>query len=233
MYDKGLIFFLLMVAGIMLTVKIASCAEFPEPPRGVGNWPEERGTEAPRKRGDGSKIQSLGNHRAVIKVAESSDAVWVRIPWRRRDIDADKKAVLVFDSKDKQVENIVCVEINSEFGDILFQPTNGPGEYYFYYMPYTYQFIEGSGDYRLNYDPPQFTAEPDWISKNHLAHEQLTSTKWKELPRATVVEIQARTEFDRFDPMEVCATKSELSELAAKNPGQSYLLFVEDRRDPI
>ena len=26
----------------------------------------------------------LGNHRAVIFVAEAADAVWVRIPWRRR-----------------------------------------------------------------------------------------------------------------------------------------------------
>ena len=74
-------------------------------------------------------------------------------------------------------------------------------------MPYTFQFIEGSGDYRLTYDPPKDAADADWVKRNGLAADRLASGGWKNLPKAEVVEIQARTEFDRFDPMEVCATR--------------------------
>lgn len=208
-------------------------ADWKEPARGVGEWPEELGTERPRSRGDGSPVNSLGNHRAVVKVSGDSDAVAVRIPWRRRDLDADQKATLVYDaSKDKRIENVARVEINREYGDIIFQPTSGAGEYYVYFMPYTYTFVEGSGDYRLTYNAPEDTVDAEWLNRNGLEAVQLVS-KWQELPKAEVPEIQARTDFDRFDPMEVCATRKEISELIARNPGSSYFTFPEDRLYPI
>ena len=222
--------------GILLLIgaTAVTAADWKEPARGVGDWPEEIGTHKPRSRGDGSKTQSLGNHRAVVKVSDSADAVWVRVPWRRRDLDAGRKAILLFDaSNGKQIDNVVRAEINREYGDIIFHPAGGPGEYYIYYMPYTYQFFEGSGDYRLTYDAPKDTADADWAKRNALASDQLASGKWKDLPKAEVVEIQARTQFDRFDPMEVCATRSEVSKLVAENPNPGYLTFPEDRLRPI
>jgi len=50
---------------------------------GVGEWPAESG---------------LGNHRAITRVEAKADAVRVRIPWRRRDFDPEKKNVVVIDA---------------------------------------------------------------------------------------------------------------------------------------
>ena len=44
-----------------------------EVPFGIGNWDPD----------------SLGNHRAVVRVDVTGDAVRVRIPWRRRDQDPE------------------------------------------------------------------------------------------------------------------------------------------------
>lgn len=201
-----------------------------EPARSVGSWPEEVGTQRPHSRGDGSPVESLGSHRARIVVSSVANAVWAHIPWRRRDSDADQKATLVVDAKTgKQIDNVLRVDINREYGDIVFQPTSGPGEYFVYNMPYTYTFHEGGGNYSLTYTKPKDTADPAWLQKNGLS-SQLDLSK---LPRAEVPEIQARTEFDRFDPMEVCATKAELDKLIAADLSKSYLLFPEDRFYPI
>ena len=61
---------------------------------------------------------------------------------------------------------------------------------------------------------------------------QLAQGLWKQLPEATVVEIQARGEFERFDPMEVIATAEETRQLVAACP-EPYLVFPEDRKHPI
>ena len=91
-----------------------------EVPYGVGDWPE-----------------SFGNHRARIRVAEKADAVWVHIPWRRRDANPENKEIIVVDAAtNKRVDNVLRVNINRESGDLLFQPATAPGEYYVYYMPY-------------------------------------------------------------------------------------------------
>lgn len=202
-----------------------------EPTRGIGNWPEDVGTQAPHTRGDGSMIESMGNHRARITVPGQSEAVWVRIPWRRRDQDADQKGLLVVDAKTgKRIDNVLSVDINREYGDIVFQPTSGAGEYFVYYMPYSYSFAEGSGDYRVFYNKPKDTADPAWLPRSGLSKGTLDLSK---LPKAEVPEIQARTEFDRFDPMEVCATKAEIEKLIAGNTSKGYLLFPEDRLNPI
>ena len=176
-------------------------------------------------------IESMGNHRARITVLSQSEAVWVRIPWRRRDQDADQKGLLVVDAKTgKRIDNFLSVDINREYGDIVFQPTSGAGEYFIYYMPYSYSFAEGSGDYQVFYNKPKDTADAAWLQKTACQKDALDLSK---LPKAEVPEIQARTEFDRFDPMEVCATRAEIEKLIAGNTSKGYLLFPEDRINPI
>jgi hypothetical protein len=136
------------LAGILWVIGTPSvtAADWKEPARGVGDWPEEVGTHKPHSRGDGTKTGSLGNHRAVVNVSNKCDAVWIRVPWRRRDLDASSKATLVFDaSTNEQIHNVVRAEINREYGDIIFHPASGPGRYYIYYMPYTFQFFKGRG----------------------------------------------------------------------------------------
>jgi hypothetical protein len=88
---------------------------------------------------------AFGNHRAVIRVAQQADAVFVRIPWRRRDLDPEKKHIVLMDAAtQRQVRNVVRLEINREFGDLAFQPVSGPGEYQVYYLP---NRMEGRSNY--------------------------------------------------------------------------------------
>ena len=151
----------------------------------------------------------LGNHRARIQVAAPAEAVWVRLPWRRRDQDAAQKNIIVVDAAtDSPIKNVVRVEVNREFGDLVFQPKTAPGEYYVYYLPYVVP--KHNGWYEDGYLPPENTADAAWMEHNHLTTALLAQGHWQKLPEAAVLEFQARTAFDSFDPMEVVATAAEL-----------------------
>ncbi|MBM4034937.1 MAG: hypothetical protein FJ291_24605 [Planctomycetes bacterium] len=180
---------------------------------GVASWPD-----------------TFGNHRARVLVAEKAEAVWTHIPWRRRDRDPEKKHIQVVEAATgREVANVCRAAVQREFGDIAFQPP-AAGEYHVYYMPYKIQ--PNWGWYGGDYLPAKQSADPAWLQANGLAAEQLAQGKWKQLPQAKAVEIQARTEFERLDPMEVPATAEEMKALLAKHP-QPYLVFPEDRRFPI
>ena len=59
-------------------------------PYGIGDWPE-----------------TFGNHRARIRVERQADAVWVHLPWRRRDATPDRIEIIVIDAAtNKRVENV-------------------------------------------------------------------------------------------------------------------------------
>jgi len=181
----------------------------------VANWPEK----------------GFGNHRAVVSVAAPGDAVRAHIEWRRRDSKPEEKAVLVYDSEGKQILNAVAITVTREYGDVVFQPSSGARLYYIYYLPYNPGIA--NFDDPGTYFAPEDTASPAWLSANGLQGGQLTSGGWKDLPAAELVEIQARGEFHRMDPMEVIATPDEVAELAAKADVKPYLLFPEDRKYPI
>jgi len=180
----------------------------------------------------GAWSRSLGNHRAIIIVKDDAEAVRVHIPWRRRDLEPEKKAIRIVDAtNDRPVTNIVPVNINREFGDIVFQPIAGAGMYHVYYMPYTH--AGPNHQFTTHYAPPDDSkADPEWLARNKLTPDLLAQT-WAALPECVVMIIQARQDFDRMDPMEVIATAEETRELVAKSPDQPYLLFPEDRKRPI
>ncbi|MGD9518001.1 MAG: hypothetical protein AB7W28_00670 [Armatimonadota bacterium] len=52
-----------------------------------------------------------------------------------------------------------------------------------------------------------------WVERNKLGAEGLRTRVWKPLPRAVVVKIEVRSEFDWLDPMEVVAGASEVDQL--------------------
>ena len=163
-----------------------------------------------------------GNHRARVCVAKEADAVWARIPWRRRDLAPQEKAVWVIDAATgKRVHNAACVEVNREFGDVVFQAERA-GEYHVYYMPFT---IKGRAFPTTVYNKPKRTAEAEWA--------QVAEGDWQSLPKAQVVGFDARTEFDRMDPMELIATAAEMEKLLAAHSDAACLLFPEDRQFPI
>lgn len=195
------------------------------------SWATSWAEEVPFELGEW-QVEGRGNHRALVQVDEPGDAVWVRIPWRRRDPNAQEKDVRIFDAQTKErITNLVRINVTQEFGDLVFQPTSGAGLYEVYYLPYEppKQPTPG-GWWKAWYFKPEETADPEWRKRNGLTDEALATGEWQKWPQAKVTAIQARTEFDRFDPMEVIATKEEVAQLLARYPQRNYLLFPEDRR---
>jgi hypothetical protein len=73
---------------------------------GTGNW----------------DAAAYGNHRAVVRVEAQADAVRVRIPWRRRDENPEKKNVIVVDAATgARVKNVCPLAISREYGDFVFR----------------------------------------------------------------------------------------------------------------
>jgi hypothetical protein len=174
----------------------------------------------------------LGHHRACVQVAEKAPAVQVLIPWRRRDRDANRKNIVVTDATTGQrVTNVVRIRIDREHGVLAFEPQAAPGEYFVYYLPCPAP-QRARYDYSWDYDAPEDTADPAWRERCGLTPEQLATGAWQRLPQAQVLRLEARTEFDRFDPMEVIATATEMRDFLARHP-QPYLVFPEDRQYPI
>ncbi|MEP6764395.1 MAG: glycoside hydrolase domain-containing protein [Gemmatimonadaceae bacterium] len=166
---------------------------------------------------------SLGNHRAVVRVANAADAVFAHIPWRRRDMTPDKVNVVVVNAATQQrVLNVARVNINREFGDIVFQALS-VGEYYLYYMPYTGTFT--SNYPKITYRVVEQTADAAWVSKNSLT----SGTAYQSLPPVQMIGFDAVNDFSKFTLMEYIATAAEVSQLRAANPSAPFLAFAEDR----
>ena len=180
------------------------------------------------------KPEGLGNYRAHITVPDSTDAVWVYIPWRRRDGAPETKDVVIVDAKTgKQITNVWRVDVNRFFGELVFQPSMAPGDYYLYYLPYTSNYIEHTGEmmYWAQYLPPRAVADPGWLERHGL--KQAGEGTVRTLPQAKLIAIEGRTEFDSFTSMEVIATADETQQLLAHSPDRPYLLFPEDREHPV
>lgn len=162
------------------------------------------------------KTDELGNIRAVIQVKNASKIAFAKIEWRRRDKNPEEKYLIVTDSNGTIIKNVKRGEINREFGEIFFEPTNGAGIYYVYYLPYK---KSGSANYPKDFYP-KFDGAVDAVWQNTLNPTQ---------PNAQVSEIQSIDAFNSFYPMEVIATQKEIQNLLAQNPNKNFLVFPEDR----
>jgi hypothetical protein len=200
------------VCSALFVLVVASLSSNQEVPYGTGSWDEDL----------------YGNHRIVIQVNENTDAVWIHVPWRRRDTAPEKKAAILIDAQtEEQVLNLCRVNINRAFGDFVFQPTSGPGKYYLYYLPYQ---MEGRSNYpTVTYPEFTLTADQIWLQSHDLIQDVLSSLDPNDFPQADVLEIQAIDPLNSFYPMEVIATASETGDLLERYPSSSYLLFPEDR----
>ena len=164
---------------------------------------------------------------SLLRVEKSADVVWAHIPWRRRDLNPEKKGIIIVDAKSGQiVNNVFPATINREFGDILFQPVTIPGEYYIYYLKY---FVKGRSNYpTVKYPPFLSRAEETWLAKAKASAANLTK-----LPKAELVRFQSIDQFNSFYPMEIIATSEEVDKIVQKNSGSDYLLFPEARENSI
>lgn len=185
--------------------------------------------QGPLRYGTGTwEPDSLGNHRAVVHVASGGDAVYVRIPWRRRDRTPDKVGIVVMDARTQlRVRNVARMEITREYGDLVFQAPTVPGDYYIYYLPYTGTFT--SNYPKITYRPPEDRADQGWLQRNGLIPQVARLKQYQSLPPATMVGFDAINDFSRFTAMEYIASKSELDSLRAKFAWAEYFAFPEDR----
>ncbi|HET7042804.1 MAG TPA: glycoside hydrolase domain-containing protein, partial [Gemmatimonadales bacterium] len=176
---------------------------------------------------------SLGNHRAVIQVAGPATvkAVQVTLPWRRRDADPERKLVIITNAEGRRVTNAVPIAVTREAGTFAFEPTEGPGEYYLYFMPY-----KGSvrSNYpRITYRTADTTAGLRWMMQRRVTPADIAAGRWRQLPKATVEAFEAVDSMSNRWPMEVIATAAE-TEVLRRNAGSApFVLFAEDRTRPI
>ncbi|MEK0449141.1 MAG: hypothetical protein RL088_1409 [Verrucomicrobiota bacterium] len=171
--------------------------------------------EVPQKTWD----KNLGTHRVVVKVDAPAEAVRANLEWRRRDPQPEKHGVVVTDSAGKRVENALATLVTNDAGEVVFQAA-AAGEYAVYFLP----GAPGSGSFpSAKYLGPQDTGSADWKGK---------LGDVKKLPEAKAIRWEARTEHDRFNEMEIIATKAEKDAWLAKNPGDVHV-FLESRERPV
>ena len=166
--------------------------------------------------------ESFGNHRAVLHINQPAEVATLDFLWRRADKSVDQRKFLIVQaSTGDTISNIFRVEVGSERCRLKFGPVKEKGLYYFYYLPYKVQL--GGGSYWGDYLPTESKPQVKWL-------ERMKSIK-KTIP-AKIVQVESRTAFDSFYPMEVIATVKEL-ENYRKTYGQGAYLFPEDRKFPI
>ncbi len=184
-----------------------------EPRYGAGRWDAD----------------SLGNHRAVVRVRQAESAVRVTIPWRRRDTMPAQRDIVVVSAASGRSMRMARGSISREAGTIAFEPSDGPGEYDIYYLRYT-------GSVRANYPrvsyPRPAAGDSGWIRSLSLQGDG-AGDGWRSLPEAELVEIQSAGEWNSVSPMELIAGSVERRALLDKHPGAAMLLFPEDREHPI
>ena len=172
---------------------------------------------------------NLGHHRARVVVTTAAPAVWAHLPWRVQLQGMQNHQILVRNATTGQaVANVVRAAADRMAGDVVFEAATA-GDYFIYYLPLR---PFGSMNDPSDYLPYACTADPGWRQAHQLTDPELANDAWRKLPVAMVREFQARSELDRFDPMEIIASPAETKELLAKNP-QELLLFPEDRAHPI
>lgn len=167
-----------------------------------------------------------GNHRAVLKVEESSDAAYLNFNWRRHDDDPEKRRFLIVnESTGDTVKNIYRLEVDKEKCELVFGPVE-TGKYHFYYLPFKPDHKYGF--YRYGYLSKEVEPDGQWLKNNKLNNPK----KIKKLNRATCLSIEARKEFDSFFPMGVTATKEETENFMNQSQ-DDYIIIGEDRKDPV
>lgn len=184
---------------------------------------------APAHRTGSWATADLGNHRVVIAVA-AAGVNRVTIPWRRPDADPQRKGFILHDSAGRSVTEAWLLEANRERGELVFHAAQA-GTFHLYHMACR---IGGRTNYpQTEYLPAPTPAAAEWLKVRGLGGLRAGDSRWRRLPEARVEAIEAASEFDSFQPMEVIATAAEVRGLLTRHPRAAYLLFGEDRAHPI
>jgi len=171
--------------------------------------------------------EELGNQRAVLEISRPAKAVYLQLLWRRHDPEPEnRKLILLHESSGDTISNIYRIKVNQEECELVFGPVRKPGKYFFYYLPFRPDTEHGF--FRYGYLPSESSPDEQWIEDTGLR----TMESLEALPKAECSEIQARTAFDSFYPMEVIPTAREKKEYLDRYQGD-YLVFPEGRENPI
>jgi hypothetical protein len=166
-----------------------------------------------------------------VRVGAVDQAVRAHVAWRRRDRDPEAKAIIVTTAADEPIANAAALNLTRFAADVVFQPVAGPGEYHLYYLPYAPQGTWGG--YSGGYRPPEDIADATWRQVVGMDAAGVVGRAWTRWPTAEVTAFQARTAFNRLDPMEVVATDDEVAALRQRHADADFLVFPEDRAHPI
>ena len=162
--------------------------------------------------------ETLGNHRAVIRVDAAARAVHVTVPWRRPDKKPHDKGVTLVAADGRVVANVRRGAVSQAVGEFDFEPVAGAGTYYLYYLPFK---SGGRSNYpNVKYLPVASTADSGWLAAVAAAGS---------LPSARVERFEAVDSLNSFFPMEVVATPEEMARLNEANLYAPFLVFPEDR----
>ncbi len=194
---------------------VAACADFA--PDGVPFVVAEKEWPA-----DG-----LGNHRAVVRVNEPVRVARAVLKWRRVDPQPEIKRVIVRDAATgKDAAHVVARDVTAERGEVLFNPTSGPGIYFIYYMPYRERKGSSEGRHQPlwnDYFPPDYSEGRKWLD---------SFDAFRPPVEADVLRFESRTTFEAWTPMGLRATAAETDALRRAHP-ENPVVFTEDRANPI
>lgn len=167
--------------------------------------------------------ESLGNHRAVLQIEKAASVVALDFDWRRADKNVEEHQFLIVNATTGDtVRNILRQSVNREHCQLLFGPVSEKGTYYFYYLPY--RVLTGGGFYGDGYKPQEEGPDKTWVS---------TAISKKKHTEVKVVRVESRTQFDSFFPMEVAASAKECADYLKSQEQSHFLVFPEDRKNPI
>jgi hypothetical protein len=163
-----------------------------------------------------------GNHRAVVRVDQPCDVAIAAIEWRRRDLEPENVGVRVkYLATDEEIKDVYILKATREEGEIIFKAPY-EGLYGIYYLPF---IIKGE---------VWALPEVQYMKKEEMAcNPAWNGAPESSFPKAELVAIESRTDFDRFYPMEVPATSKEIQKLIGENEGEAFLLFPEKRTHSI
>ncbi len=170
-------------------------------------------------------VDGLGNHRALVRVKRPSASTIAVLPWRRADLRAEEKQVIVLDPDGRPVENVSVSGIHAEFSYVCFDSREGAGVYQIYYLPHKYRRKWGDARYGKpwnDYFPAIYTPDPTWLE--YIRVRKNVSTE--------LIAFESRTRFDFFTPMGLIATQVETQRLRKKYK-QNPVVIPEDRAYPI
>ncbi len=164
-----------------------------------------------------------GNHRAVVDVTAPGRFALAGVAWRRPDRNPNGKGVIVIAARtNRRVTNVLRRSTTQALGEFAFEPIDGPGRYYLYYLPYK---SGGRSNYpNVTYLADTATADQAWLGA-------LRDTAIA--PAARVLRFEAVDSLNAFAPMQVISTPSEVALLRGQHQRQPFLVFPEDRMHSI